>query len=166
MLKQPKESSMGNHVSSHNVSIRVLHLLLCCHFEGLLISFSSIQHAQSAITFQANCTLLSYPSWFTIFLCCAQIFFCNVTLPINCIRSWIITRIPTEFSSSETCRINEFPPLPLRQCNNTQNVPWQYMQLHKYIIKSVSLPLETVRAGDHCDLKISRQILPLLFMFG
>lgn len=40
------------------------------------------------------------------------------------------------------------------------------MQLHKGIIKSVSLPLETVRAGDHCDLKISRQILPLLFIFG
>lgn len=95
-----------------------------------------------------------------------RLFFCNVTLPINSIRSWIITRIPMEFASSETCRINEFPLLPLRQCNNTQNVPWQYRQLHKYIIKSVTLPLETVRAGDHCDLKISRQILPLLFMFG
>lgn len=48
----------------------------------------------------------------------------------------------------------------------TKKVPWQCMQLHKGIIKSVSLPLETVRAGDHCDLKISRQILPLLFIFG
>jgi len=40
------------------------------------------------------------------------------------------------------------------------------MQFHKSISKSVSLPFDTVRAGDHCDLRISRQILPLLFMFG
>ena len=26
--------------------------------------------------------------------------------------------------------------------------------------------LDTVRAGDHCDLRISKQILPLEFMFG
>lgn len=26
--------------------------------------------------------------------------------------------------------------------------------------------LEIVKAGDHCDLRISRQILPLLFIFG
>lgn len=26
--------------------------------------------------------------------------------------------------------------------------------------------LEIVRAGDHCDLKISKQMLPLLFIFG
>lgn len=28
------------------------------------------------------------------------------------------------------------------------------------------LPFETVSAGDHCDLRMSRQMLPLLFMFG
>lgn len=33
-------------------------------------------------------------------------------------------------------------------------------------ITSKHSPLEIVRAGDHCDLKISKQMLPLLFMFG
>ena len=28
------------------------------------------------------------------------------------------------------------------------------------------LPLEIVKAGDHCDLRISRQMLPLLLIFG
>lgn len=28
------------------------------------------------------------------------------------------------------------------------------------------LPLDTVRAGDHCDRRMSKQILPLLFIFG
>lgn len=28
------------------------------------------------------------------------------------------------------------------------------------------LPLEMVRAGDHCDRRISRQMLPLLLIFG
>ena len=31
---------------------------------------------------------------------------------------------------------------------------------------SVSLPLDTVTAGDHCDLRMSRQMLPLLFILG
>lgn len=29
-----------------------------------------------------------------------------------------------------------------------------------------SLPLEMVRAGDHCDRRMSRQMLPLLLIFG
>ena len=29
-----------------------------------------------------------------------------------------------------------------------------------------ALPLEMVRAGDHCDLRMSRQMLPLLLIFG
>lgn len=28
------------------------------------------------------------------------------------------------------------------------------------------LPLEIVNAGDHCDLRISKQMLPLLLIFG
>lgn len=32
-------------------------------------------------------------------------------------------------------------------------------------LRSVS-PLEMVNAGDHCDRKISRQMLPLLLIFG
>lgn len=31
---------------------------------------------------------------------------------------------------------------------------------------SQKLPLEIVKAGDHCDLRISRQMLPLLLIFG
>jgi len=27
-------------------------------------------------------------------------------------------------------------------------------------------PLEIVNAGDHCDLRISKQMLPLLLIFG
>lgn len=27
-------------------------------------------------------------------------------------------------------------------------------------------PLEMVKAGDHCDLRMSRQMLPLLLMLG
>ena len=27
-------------------------------------------------------------------------------------------------------------------------------------------PFDIVNAGDHCDLNISKQILPLLFIFG
>jgi hypothetical protein len=34
-----------------------------------------------------------------------------------------------------------------------------------YSTKSI-LPLEIVKAGDHCDLRISRQMLPLLLIFG
>ena len=30
----------------------------------------------------------------------------------------------------------------------------------------VLLPLDIVKAGDHCDLNISKHILPLLLMFG
>lgn len=29
-----------------------------------------------------------------------------------------------------------------------------------------SIPLEMVRAGDHCDRRMSRQMLPLLLIFG
>lgn len=49
MLRQPEESSTGNHGSSHNLSIRVSHLLPSCDFQALLISFSSIQHAKSGM---------------------------------------------------------------------------------------------------------------------
>lgn len=31
---------------------------------------------------------------------------------------------------------------------------------------SFSSPLEIVNAGDHCDLRISKQMLPLLLIFG
>lgn len=62
MLRQPEKSPTGNHVGSHNVNIRVSHLLPSCDFEALLISFSSIHHEQSAITFQANCTFIILPS--------------------------------------------------------------------------------------------------------
>lgn len=33
-------------------------------------------------------------------------------------------------------------------------------------VKWCGLPLDMVRAGDHCDLKMSKQMLPLLLMLG
>lgn len=35
-----------------------------------------------------------------------------------------------------------------------------------YLSASIDLPLDTVRAGDHCDLRMSRHMLPLLLMLG
>jgi hypothetical protein len=35
-----------------------------------------------------------------------------------------------------------------------------------YGIRIEYLPFDIVNAGDHCDLKISKQILPLLLIFG
>lgn len=36
----------------------------------------------------------------------------------------------------------------------------------KPIWTKLNIPLDIVNAGDHCDLSISRQIEPLLFIFG
>lgn len=70
-------------------------------------------------------------------------------------------------TAAVTCRINEFSMAPLDSVvTSEKNNTWQCMQIHKSISISVTLPLDTVRAGDHWDLRISRQILPLLFMFG
>lgn len=42
----------------------------------------------------------------------------------------------------------------------------QYSTQDGSISPSQKLPLEIVKAGDHCDLRISRQMLPLLLIFG
>ena len=41
-----------------------------------------------------------------------------------------------------------------------------FLNIFWYIIIKKKLPLEIVNAGDHCDLNISKHILPLLFIFG
>lgn len=38
--------------------------------------------------------------------------------------------------------------------------------LIKQVVKNIYKPFEIVSAGDHWDLKMSRQIDPLLFMLG
>ena len=40
---------------------------------------------------------------------------------------------------------------------------------HKKLVTKIIqlfIPLDIVKAGDHCDLRMSKQILPLVFMFG
>ena len=41
-----------------------------------------------------------------------------------------------------------------------------YVQLNVWRPVRNCLPLEMVRAGDHCDRRMSRQMLPLLLIFG
>lgn len=86
-----------------------------------------------------------------------------MTLQINCARSG-----QQEFQWDLPClyQVGRVPTAPLVTAAIHKKAPRQYRQFHKHISKPVSLPLDTVKAGDHCDLRISRQILPLLFMFG
>lgn len=39
-------------------------------------------------------------------------------------------------------------------------------KVHSMLLFFVGSPLEIVNAGDHCDLRISKQMLPLLLIFG
>lgn len=41
-----------------------------------------------------------------------------------------------------------------------------YCFLRPLLFKNFYKPFDMVSAGDHCDLKISKQILPLLLIFG
>lgn len=53
-------------------------------------------------------------------------------------------------TATVTCRINEFSLASLDSIvTSEKNNTWQCMQIHKSISISVTLPLDTVRAGDH-----------------
>lgn len=52
-------------------------------------------------------------------------------------------------------------------CSSTVIKKTTFLQLKiMYTNMHQILPFDIVRAGDHCDRRISKQILPLLFMFG
>lgn len=98
---------------------------------------------------------------------------------------WIVWYNATFPSLASPCyTLPQHPNLPLSMSNDIKgkslfpcdfNVylgckpdPTQYNELFCTVQAKCrcQLPFDTVSAGDHCDLKMSRQMLPLLFMFG
>lgn len=52
------------------------------------------------------------------------------------------------------------------QCDLDDPIKRLKKKVHSMLLFFVGSPLEIVNAGDHCDLRISKQMLPLLLIFG